>query len=225
MNNSGAWPEAAELVVLVLLPSALVLAAMMPTHKSKQHFAFRLLLGIAALGNWALFLAFVLTDGFSPFHIRIAEFAPALLLLTLVLIAVSRKVQARRWMLETSNVIVLALWFTFAYSPQHWFARGWLGSARIGDRTIPVVVYVAEPRDSEAASIALVRVRDVGNYFVDLGDETFREASSSELLPLHYGVWTWRAAPNGSFQPPLPYLRVNECRIRLGDGRVLSIDF
>jgi len=77
------------------------------------------------------------------------------------------KMHAQRWMLVASNLILLALWFTFAYSPQHWFGRSWIGSASIADRKTPVVVYVANPRESEAESIALVRLPHVGNYFID----------------------------------------------------------
>lgn len=227
MNSIFIWSRALLLLALAFLPPILVLSATVRARKSKQFHAFLFLIGIAAIVNWALFVSYALTDIYhgAAYHFRISDLAPALLMLTLVFVALSVKVHAQRSMLVTSNLILLALWFVFAYSPQHWFGRSWMGSASIGDNKIPAVVYVANPRESEAESIALVRVPNVGDYFIDLGDEKFRDASKSELLPLHYGVWTWKAAPNGGFHQPLPYLQVNQCRIRVADGRVLSIDF
>ena len=227
MSNIFIWARALLLLAFVFLPLVLVLSAVVRARKSKQLPAFLLLVGIAAIVNWGLFLSYAVTDTYNAaaFHFRISDVAPALLAFTLVFVALSVRVHAQRWMLLTSNLILLALWFMFTYSPQHWFGRSWMGNASIGDHKTPVVVYVANPRESEAESIALVRVPNIGDYFIDFGDETFREASKFELLPLHYGVWTWRAAPNGRFHQPLPYVQVNQCRIRLADGRVLSIDF
>jgi hypothetical protein len=65
--------------------------------------------------------------------------------LTLVFVGLSVKLHAQRWMLVTSNLILLALWFVFAYSPQHWFGRSWMGRASIGDNKVPAVVYIANP--------------------------------------------------------------------------------
>jgi len=67
-------------------------------------------------------------------------------------------------------------------------------------------MYIGNPTFSEAEAIALVRVPSVGNYFVDFGSETFREASSQEVVVLPVGVWSWKPMNQGQFRPPLPFL-------------------
>lgn len=230
MSSPFVWIRAASLLAIVFLPPVLLIIFVIRAYKAKQrpsHLVFPLLVGAAALANWFLFVSYLLTDQFNGavFHSRISELATALLTITMLLVAVSTRVQVGRWMLVTCNLMVLLLWFGFAYSPQHWFWRTGVGNASVGGLATPVVVYIGNPRESEAESIAFVAVPDVGNYFIDFRDETFRETSRFEFLPLRYGVWTWRAAPNGTFRQPLPYQQVNQCRIGLADGQVLSIDF
>jgi hypothetical protein len=230
MSNAVIWIRAALLLTIILLPSVFVFIFVMRAYKARQRssgFTFSLLMGAAALANWFLFVSYLLTDQFvgAVFHSYVSEFVIAILTATVLLVALSNSVQVGRWMLVSCNLVVLFLWFAFAYTPQHWFWRTEIGSASVGDRATPVVVYIANPRESEAESIALVAVPDVGNYFIDFRDETFRRASKFEFLPLHYGIWTWRAAPQGTFRQPLPYQQVNQTRIGLADGQVLSIDF
>ena len=86
-------------------------------------------------------------------------------------------------------------------------------------------MYIGNPRQSEAESIGLVHVPGVGDYFLDFGEETFRRASKREVVTLPFGAWTWRQITGGKFSPPLPFQHVNECRIPLSGGRVLTVAF
>ena len=86
-------------------------------------------------------------------------------------------------------------------------------------------MYIGNPTLSEAEAIALVHVLGVGDYFVDFSSETFPEASTHDFVDWHAGVWTWKPMTQAQFRPPLPFLQVNEYRIPLSDGRVVSIAF
>ena len=92
-------------------------------------------------------------------------------------------------------------------------------------KRVPATVYIGNPRLSEAEAIALVHVPRVGNYFFDFGSETFREARPREVLVLRLGAWTWKPMTQGSFRPPLSFPKLNECRIAMSDGRVMTLDF
>jgi hypothetical protein len=90
---------------------------------------------------------------------------------------------------------------------------------------VSAAVYIGNPTSNEADAIALVHVPSVGNYLVDFSSETFREASSDEVVVLNVGAWTWNPMKQGQFRAPLPFLHVNECRIPISDGRVMTIMF
>src|SRR3954470_1677310 len=49
------------------------------------------------------------------------------------------------------------------------------------------------------------------------GRQEWKEAS--------HRAWTWKPMNQGQFRPPLPYLNVNECRIPMSDGRVVTVAF
>jgi len=89
MINVFVWTRAVLLLGFVFLPPVLVLSSVTRARKSKQLLAFPLLIGIAAIGNWVVFLAYALTDAFhgAAFHFRISELAPALLTCTLLFVA------------------------------------------------------------------------------------------------------------------------------------------
>jgi len=98
-------------------------------------------------------------------------------------------------------------------------------SVRVDDRPIPATMYLGKPRQSEAEAFAVVEVPGVGDYFLNFGEETFREASKHEFVALPFGAWTWRIMSHGEFGAPLPFRNVNEYRIQLSGGRVLTVAF
>lgn len=107
----------------------------------------------------------------------------------------------------------------------HWLSRENLGNVRVNGQPVAATVYIGNPTFDEAEAIALVHVPSVRNYLVDFGSETLREASSREVVVLPFGVWSWKAMNQGQFRPPLPFLKANERRIPMADGRVITVDF
>jgi hypothetical protein len=166
-----------------------------------------------------------LTSKWAGIEYHISRFTSVLLLFSFLSLAVSTCTYAHRKSLVTANTLLLVMWFSIAFAPGHWLEREDFGSVKVDSRPVPSAVYIGDPRLGGAEAIALVHVPGVGDYFVDFGEETFREASKHEFISLHYGVWTWKPMTSGQFRPPLPFINVNEVRIPLHDGRVVTITF
>lgn len=186
-----------------------------------------IILGAAVLANWIVFVFYLATEKIGGLGVdyHLSRFTPLLLTLSLFLLAVSIPAKSFRWSLLVANFLLLVMWFTIAYSPEHWLERQDFGRVKVDDHPVPATVYIGNPRQSEAEAIALVHVPNVGDYLVDFSEETFREASKHEFVTLYYGAWTWKTMTQGRFVPPLPFREVNECRIPLSDGRVVTIAF
>ncbi len=125
--------------------------------------------------------------------------------------------------LLVANFLLLFMWFDIGYAPSHCLERVDFGSVSLNGQPVAAAVYI--PTLSEAEAIAFVHVPGLGNYFVGFSSEDFRETSSHEVIVLHFGAWTWKPMNRGQFRPPLPYLHVNECRIPMSDGRVMTVAF
>lgn len=156
---------------------------------------------------------------------RIGRFTSLFLIVSLSLVVLSLRASSFRLGVLVANFLVLVMWFSFAYAPKHWLERFDFETVKIDDRPVPAAMYIGNPWHSEAEAIAIVRVPGVGDYLLDCNGETFREASKHELVAMPFGAWTWRAMSDGKFGPPLPFRNVNEYRIPLSDGRVLTVSF
>lgn len=230
------WKIAGPLKVAVrlaglLLPPLIGLSCLMRGWKSKGPVqgwrrTSPVVLGAVVLANWALFVIYVATEQIRVgFDYHISRLTAALLLFSLLSLIASIGTHRYRGSLVTASALLLVMWFSIAYAPGHWLEREDFGSVKVNDRPVPAILYIGNPRLSEADAVALVHVPGVGNYFIDFSEETFREASKHEFINLYYGAWTWKAMTNGQFRSPLPFLNVNECRIPLRDGRVVSVTF
>jgi len=184
-----------------------------------------LILGTAALANWILLLRFLIKSE-TPYgaYYQTSALTGVLLLLSL-LGGIASIAYAGRWQLPLANLFLLTLWVGIVYVPAHWLGRVDFGSVKVDDRLVPAAVYFGNPTDSEAETITLVHVPGVGDYFFDVSEETFRQASKNEFIQLHYGVWTFRSIRQGEFRPQLPDRNPNECRIALAGGHMLTIEF
>ncbi|HVO81408.1 MAG TPA: hypothetical protein VMT28_11790 [Terriglobales bacterium] len=184
-------------------------------------------LGTAVLANWLVLGFYVVTEqiGGVGIDFHIVRFTGAFLILSFLLLMFSIRAQSFRVGLSLASFLALVLWFSVAYAPQHWLARMNFESVTVDGRPVPAVMYIGNPRQSEAEAIALVHVPNVGDYFFDFGEETFREASKHDVVALPFGAWSWRQMTYGKFWPPLPSRHINECRIPLSSGRVLTVDF
>lgn len=127
-------------------------------------------------------------------------------------------------MLVFANVLLCSLWVCIVYSQGHWLERVNFVSVDVDGKPVPASVYIGNPTDSEAEAIILVHVPEVGDYYLNLENDSFREASSRDRLRLRYGTWTFRSMREGRFRSLLPFLRVDECRIPLEDGRILTVN-
>jgi hypothetical protein len=231
------WRDPAKwrIVILLaglLLPPVLGLVCVARGWKRKRpprgwKSNFPIMLGAAVLANWIVFAFYLSTEKIGGLRVdyHLSRFTPLFLTLSLFLLALSIGAKSFRWSLLVANFLLLIMWFSIAYSPEHWLEREDFGSVRVDDRPVPATVYIGNPRQSEAEAIALVHVPNVGDYLVDFSEETFREASKHEFIALYYGAWTWKPMTHGRFGPPLPFREVNECRIPLSDGRVVTVAF
>ena len=233
MVSVADWVRTVILLAWLFSPPVLALICVARWRKSTQPLAgwkrlSPLVVGTAVLANWVAFAIYLATgwDGGVGTEHRVSHLTFALVVFSLVSLIASVGTCRRRWSLLTANILLLTMWFVMAYSPGHWLARvDEFSTVTVDDRAVPAIVYIGNPRLSEAEEIALIHVPTVGDYFFDFGEEMFREASQHEFIPLHYGVWTWKPMIHGQFRPPLPSHHINECRIPLADGRVVTVPF
>jgi len=120
-------------------------------------------------------------------------------------------------------VISICIWFV--YSPEHWLRRVDFGTVSVNDRQVQADIYFGDPAFSEAEAIALVHVADVGDYFLDLGNEKVRVGNRSDYMRLPGGVWCYRSMREGAFIEPLPSRHLNEFRIAASNSHAVTVRF
>ncbi len=120
-------------------------------------------------------------------------------------------------------VVLLAFWFV--YSPEHWLSNMGTVSATVDGHPAEAELFLGNPTHSEAEAIALFRVREGGAYLVSFDDEKYREASDSEFMRIHWGVWTYKSMRSGEFSPPLPSHGNNEFRVASSKGQLVIVRF
>lgn len=118
-------------------------------------------------------------------------------------------------------IILLAL-LCFLYAPGHYMTRIDWPTVKVDDRVVPAEAYIGNPTHSEAEAYILVHVAGTGDFVLNLEEETYRQASGHEFLRLHRTVWMLRPMSQGHWVVPLPFLRVNECRIA-SSGHLVTI--
>jgi hypothetical protein len=183
-------------------------------------------LGVVTLVNWIALVCFIANVKLGVgLDYGLSRWTLALLGLSLVSVMASIGAYAFRRSFLIANSLLLFMWFDIGYAPSHLLERADFGSVSLNGQHVSAAIYIGNPTSDEAEAITLVHVPSVGNYLVDFGSETFREASSHEVVVLNFGAWTWKPMKDGQFRAPLPFLHVNECRIPLADGRVMTIAF
>ncbi len=214
----------------LMLPPALALVGLFRGWKKGSLGDWKkispVLLGVVALINWVVLVCFIANEKVGVgLDYHLSRWIPALLGVSLLSVVVSIGAYAFRRAFLVANFLLLFMWFDIGYAPSHWLERVDFGSVSVNGQPVRAAVYIGNPTLSEAEAIAFVHVPGVGNYFVDFSSENFREASSYEVIVLHFGAWSWKPMNQGQFRPPLPYLHVNECRIPMSDGRVVTLAF
>ena len=215
-----------------LLPPAFAFVGAVRAWKRKERAPHRnslspIILGAAVFVNWLLLAVFIATEqiGGVGVNYHISRFSIVLLVFSLAILLLSLRASSFRAGLFVANFLLLTMWFSIAYAPQHWLERLDIATVKVDDYAVPGAMYIGNPTQSEAEAIAIVHVPGVGDYFLDFGEETFRTASKHEFVTLPFGAWTWRTMSRGDFRAPLPFRNVNEYRIPLSGGRVLTVAF
>jgi hypothetical protein len=183
-------------------------------------------LGIVLLVDWVLFIRLVVQSE-TPYGAYYHTSGSTAILLTIPLLAfiASRAAPAGRWQLSLASVLLVSLWVGIGYAPAHWLTRVDFGRVSIDNHPVPASVYFGRPTDSEAEAVALVRIQDGGDYFLDFGSEKVRQGSRSEYVRLVGGVWCFRSMQTGSFVEPLPSRKMNQFRILSHDGHLITVEF
>ena len=223
------WRVGLRLTGLVL-PPALALVGIFRGWKKESLGDWKkispVILGVVALINWVVLVCFIANEKLGVgLDYRLSRWTPALLGLSLVSVMVSVGAFAFRRSFLIANSLLLFMWFDIGYAPTHLLERVDFVSVSVNGQPVPAAVYIGNPTSREAEAVALVHVQSVGNYLIDFSSETFREASPHEVVVLNFGAWTWKPMKQGQFRAPLPFLHVNECRIPMSDGRVMTIAF
>jgi hypothetical protein len=132
----------------------------------------------------------------------------------------------RKALLLTLIFTVGAAWFWIAFSPAHWFRRVDFGAVKVDGHPVDADIFFAEP-NGEAEAIALVRLKDGRDYFLDFGSEKWRPGNRSEYVWLFTGVWSLRSMPESLYpeQETLPFRTLNEFRIPAQDGHEVDVQF
>lgn len=133
----------------------------------------------------------------------------------------------RKGLLLTAALIAVgAAWLWLDLSPAHWFRRVDFGAVKVDGRPVDADIFFAEP-NGEAEAIALVRLKDGRDYFLDFGEERWQHGNRSKYVRVFGGVWSLRSMPE-SLNPerePLPFRNLNEFRIPTQDGHEVSVQF
>jgi hypothetical protein len=133
----------------------------------------------------------------------------------------------RKGLLLTAVLLAVGVaGFCFAASPAHWFRRVDFGAVKVDGHLVDADIFLAEP-NGEAEAIALVRLKDGRDYFLDFGSEKWRRGNRSEYVRLFTGVWSLRSMPESLYpeQETLPFRNLNEFRVPAQDGHEIDVQF
>jgi hypothetical protein len=182
--------------------------------------------GSAVLINWILFLVLLIRAQTPNGAIsQTSHLTDGLLFLSCCALIASVAAYPARWHVFLASVLLTTLWVTIGYAPAHWLSKVDFGSVKIDERPAPASVYIRNPTDSECESIVLVHVPAREDYFLSFGEEKVRVAEKHEYVRLPGGIWCFRSMRNMVFTKPLFSRDINEFRIALARGGVVSVQF
>jgi hypothetical protein len=210
-----------------LLSPAIFAASALFRLKRTQQPTHSFVVGIVLLVNWALFIVF-LNRSETPYgaYYHTSWSTDILLLLSFVGVIASIAVSARKWRLSLGNLVLITLSVCIGYAPGHWLRRVEdFASVTVDGHPVPAAVYFGHPTDSEAQAVALVRIRDGGDYFLDFGSEKVRQATRSEYVRLPGGAWCLRRMQEGAFHEALRSEQLNQFRIASDDNHTVVVQF
>jgi hypothetical protein len=94
----------------------------------------------------------------------------------------------------------------------------------VDNHPVNAEAYLGNPTDNEAEAFLLVNINGVGNYLLNLEEETYREVSSREFVHLPGGVVIVGPISKGQWVTPLPFKNLNEFRVS-SRGQLVIVKF
>jgi hypothetical protein len=131
----------------------------------------------------------------------------------------------KKFLIGLVLVLVICGLLWFFYAPAHWMTRVGFATVSLDDRVVSADVYMGHPTYNEAEAYVLVHSSAAGDYFLNFEEEKYRKASTEVFLRTPWGAWTLKPMTHGPWNPPLPFLQINEFRIAASSGRVVKISF
>jgi hypothetical protein len=123
-----------------------------------------------------------------------------------------------------TSLVIAACFFWFKYTPAHRMVQINGAFVEVDHQPVSADVFAGNPTDNEADLFLLVHVPGAGDYFLNFGDENYREATIKEYVRFSRNVWMLKPIGSGHFIDPLPFERLNEYRIS-SRGHLVAIRF
>jgi hypothetical protein len=121
-------------------------------------------------------------------------------------------------------IIVACLSLLFFYLPEHWLRQVTnFATVTVDGSRVQADIYLGQPTTNEADAFLLVRIPSEGSFLFNLLDEDFREISSREFIRLYRGAVTIKPMSTGPWVQPLPFLNVDEFRVRSSNGHTVIV--
>jgi hypothetical protein len=120
--------------------------------------------------------------------------------------------------------IVICLSVLPFYLPDHWLRRVTdFGPVTVDGRRVQAEIYLGQPTSNQAEAFLLVRIPGEGNFLFNFLDEDYREVSGNEFVRLYRGAVTLKPMRTGHWVQPLPFLNVDEFRVRSSNGHTVIV--
>jgi hypothetical protein len=112
----------------------------------------------------------------------------------------------------------------FFYLPEHWLRQVTdFGAVTVDGTLVQADMYLGQPTTNEAEAFLLVRVPGEGSFLFNFLDEDYREVSSREFVRLYRCAVTLKPMGTGPWTQPMPFLKVDEFRVRSSSGRTIIV--
>jgi hypothetical protein len=107
------------------------------------------------------------------------------------------------------------------YAPEHFLRQVKFANVLVDDRPVQADAYIGHTTSNEADVFLLVRIQSVGSFLFNFEDEKFREVSSNEFIRLYRSAFTFRPMSRGPWVEPLPFVKLNEFRVKSLNGHIV----
>jgi hypothetical protein len=121
-------------------------------------------------------------------------------------------------------IMVVCVSLLVLYLPDHWLRQVTdFATVTIDGSRVQADIYLEQPTTNQADAFLLVRIPGEGSFLFNFLDEDFREISSREFIRLYRGAVTLKPMSTGPWVQPLPFLNVDEFRVRSSNGHTVIV--